>query len=271
MIRFVHVSDIHIHASGDNKEAKELLGHIKEEYFTGEREKVSHLLVTGDIIDDGHDKQLTAAVKLLEGFRKRLLVAPGNHDYGVLGNFYDDSATTRFDAALGPLTVGGNLSYATEDNPQVDVITDDGRNRVIAIGLNSCLKTEDPTDFACGQIEPKQLDGLKAVLAKPEYANDWKLVYLHHRPLQMSWYERPFLELRDARAFRALVESRADVVAFGHSGGNSQELRHTTPVSGQATRGTFFIDANSCVAQKTYFEVVFEADRVQVNLRSMKY
>jgi 3',5'-cyclic AMP phosphodiesterase CpdA len=268
MIRFVHISDLHIHARLPNTGAERLLEFIHNEYADDAARSHTYIILTGDLVDDGQDNQYDQACALLERFRGRLLVAPGNHDYGVLGNFFDQKAVARFDARLGPLTPSGYLAFGQKTLAK-DELCDGQGTQVLAIGVNSCLMTPSPLDFACGEIGHAALEALQSTLADERYCNHRIVVYLHHKPLPLG-VEAPVMQLRDARAFLSLVEGRADVVAFGHSGDNSEAVHHKGAMQSRMKAKTFMLDANSSVEQKTYFEITCERDRMQVTWRSVR-
>jgi 3',5'-cyclic AMP phosphodiesterase CpdA len=117
-IRLLHISDLHLHGDPQRDQlVAEALASIAERYAT------HHLVVTGDIVDDGEATQLRSAYQLLSPFAGRLSLCPGNHDVGVLGNFYSADAARRFDRLLArPL---GQGPYAgPQSGPSVDVLVD---------------------------------------------------------------------------------------------------------------------------------------------------
>lgn len=48
---------------------------IKERYPT------HYVILTGDIVDDGHEEQYKRAAEALAPFTGRIFISPGNHDY----------------------------------------------------------------------------------------------------------------------------------------------------------------------------------------------
>ncbi len=198
-MRFLHISDLHYHRdSTDNQDADRLLETI------GGRYPEHYLVVTGDITDDGHDKQCENAFTALEPFKGRLLIAPGNHDYGYLGNFFEQERAERFDNRLSiPLEQRGYFSGY--NNP---VINDENGVRFIA--LDSNLETMSPFDFACGEIGSQQLTELDKILNRSKEIN---VLFFHHHPFGR---DDPFMELRDAKELARIIYGRIDVLLFGH-------------------------------------------------------
>jgi 3',5'-cyclic AMP phosphodiesterase CpdA len=206
-MRFLHVSDLHYHRNpADNKAADTTLTFIKKTY------PKHHLIVTGDITDDGHPEQYENARKALLPFRESgISICPGNHDFGAAGNFYSRERAERFDELLSrPLGQPGTF---TGDQTPVVTMTGSADDRVMLIGLDTNLETEQPFDFACGEVGKKQLDALDSILANRETCNLLKVVFFHHHPFMVN---DPFMELRDAEQLGRVLYRRVNVVLFGH-------------------------------------------------------
>ena len=159
-MKFLHLSDLHIHMhQADNKDTNTLLALVKDRY------PEHYLIVTGDITDDGHPRQFENAQKALMDFKGRVFICPGNHDFGVLGNFYSYERARRFDEFLsGPLDQGGTF---TGDNTPVVNMVRDASAEVMIIALDTNLETSHPFDFACGEVGESQLAALRTVLENP--------------------------------------------------------------------------------------------------------
>jgi 3',5'-cyclic AMP phosphodiesterase CpdA len=206
MIKIIHISDLHFHKHPiDNQEIEATLAIIKRKYPD------HYLLITGDITDDGHEKQYENAAKALQEFEGRVFVCPGNHDFGAAGNFYSAQRAALFDQYLSKgLNQGG--TFQGKNEPVVNVIQDK-QHPVMLIALDSNLETEHPFDFACGRVGEHQLKMLDTILASPGSCNMTKIVFLHHHPFVRN---NPFMELQDARAFMRCIYGRIDALAFGH-------------------------------------------------------
>jgi 3',5'-cyclic AMP phosphodiesterase CpdA len=253
-MKIIHISDLHI-STGINDRVQSILSHIYSKYFFG-NDSDTHLLITGDVVDDGQDAQYSMAKKLLEPFTGRLLVCPGNHDYARLGNFYESDAIKRFGGlnSLAVHTLSNFNNYLDHDLPVIDLL-----GNVLFIGLNTNLNPHT-FDFACGEVGTNQLHFLNETLTDPKYEDHWKIVYLHHKPLKLKWYNWPFFRLKDRAKFLSIVEPAADVVAFGHSESTSQQL---IKLPGLLKDGTYFLNADNCVNDMGYFDITIN-DRISV-------
>jgi predicted phosphodiesterase len=263
MIKIAHVSDLHFHhAVINNKKAVSLLKKVQTAYpfNTG----YNYLLITGDITDDGDKLQFAKAFAALKPFVGHLLLTPGNHDYGPLGNFYTEESAKAFDEyLLQKLAI--NHHYI-DKQPMTDVLDDTQGTQVLAVGLNSVVNTEIPFDFARGEIGDDQLTSLQSILSDPKYANMHKLVYLHHRPQKCNDW---FLELVDAEDLMAILnQSGVDVIAFGHTGGNMIESEppqaRTVRVFVRKFGVKYLLNANTSVDAQKFNEIIFDGGNISV-------
>lgn len=204
-MKFIHLSDLHIHSSSsDNAELTAALNFIAHTY------PKHGLIITGDITDDGAPKQYENAYKLLKPFLGRIYICPGNHDFGAVGNLYSEERALRFDQSLSiPLKQGG--TFKGDSTPVVNVLKD-GKSSVMLIALDSNLETENPFDFACGEIGPSQLRALDTILTTAPQ-NTTKVLFFHHHPFMRN---DPFMQLNDAEALARTVYGRTHVILFGH-------------------------------------------------------
>ena len=263
MIKIAHVSDLHFHhAATNNKKAISLLKKVQKAYpFSN---GYNYLLVTGDITDDGDKTQYAKAINGLKPFVGHLLLTPGNHDYGPLGNFYsEDSAKAFEDYLLHKLAI--NHHYI-DKQPAIDILDDTQGTQVLAVGLNSVVNTEIPFDFARGEIGDDQLTSLQGILSDAKYADMHKLVYLHHRPQRCNDW---FLELVDAEDLMAILnQSGVNVVAFGHTGGNMGESEppqaRTVRVFVRKFGVKYLLNANTSVDAQKFNEIIFDGDTISV-------
>jgi 3',5'-cyclic AMP phosphodiesterase CpdA len=205
-MKLIHLSDLHFHRrKADNSAATKTLGYVKKQY-------PNHgLVVTGDIVDDGHEEQYERAFDALKNFMGRIYISPGNHDFGAAGNFYSQERAERFDEMLSiPLQQGGTF---TGDNTPVVHIMEEDTDRVMLIALDSNLETAHPFDFACGEIGNEQLTALDTILSNPSTADVIKILFLHHHPFM---HGNPFMELKDAYELMRSIYCRVHAVLFGH-------------------------------------------------------
>lgn len=206
MVKILHISDLHFHTNGkDNKKIVKTLDSIKEKYTK------HYLVVTGDIVDDGHEKQFKNAYNALKDFKGRIFIVPGNHDYGAAGNFYSKERAERFDEMLSkPLEQGGTFSF---DNSPVVNVVGHGSDRVMFIGLDSNLETESPFDFACGEIGKFQRRSLAELLSDSSATSMKKIIFFHHHPFLRK---DPFMEMKDSSKLARTIYGKVDAVMFGH-------------------------------------------------------
>lgn len=192
MFRFGHFSDWHFHKDQrKNIEANRTANIVNERY-------PNHIQIhTGDIVDDGLEKQYLNARKVLGGY-----VCPGNHGYGVGGNWYSRASAKLFDFFFG-------TNYYGLNRPKVDLL-EDGDTKIALIGLDSCRETWWPGDFARGRIGWYQRLRLDWYLDK--YIDYVRIVYLHHHP----FYRHPFLALSDSKKLMRVLRERCEVLCFGH-------------------------------------------------------
>ncbi|MFO7708772.1 MAG: metallophosphoesterase [Desulfobacterales bacterium] len=205
-MKFIHISDLHFHRSKkDNTAAVKLLKFIAQRY------PAHNLIVTGDITDDGHAEQYDRAFEALAGFAGRMLICPGNHDFGAAGFMYERQRARLFDERLaGPL--GQNGAFAGSTLPVVNLFKD-ADDQVLLIALESNIETQSLFDFACGEIGKSQLRALDAILGNPGNAGLTRFLFFHHHPFMRN---DPFMELKDAPKLWPVVYGRLDVMLFGH-------------------------------------------------------
>ena len=206
MMKILHLSDLHFHTNTkDNKKILKTLDKVKEKYPN------HFIVVTGDIVDDGHEKQFKNAYNALKDLKGRIFIVPGNHDFGAAGNFYSRERAARFDEMLAkPLDQGGTFSF--DNRPVVNVVTE-GNDRVVFIGLDSNLETESPFDFACGEIGKLQRNALAELLSDSSTTNMKKILFFHHHPFIRN---DPFMEMKDSAKLARTIYGRVDAVLFGH-------------------------------------------------------
>ncbi len=207
-MKFIHLSDLHFHSfDSDNKGIVRRLEYIRQ----NPNYSSHNLIITGDIVDDGHERQYVNAYEALQPFLGRVFICPGNHDFGAAGNFFSKERAERFDAMLAkPLQQGG--TFTGDSTPVVNILRD-VHDTVMLIGLDTNLETDHPFDFACGEVGESQLGFLKTILASPASAGMLKIVFFHHHPFM---HKNPFMELKDGRQLMRTLYGRVDMVLFGH-------------------------------------------------------
>lgn len=265
MIRIIHVSDLHFHESNaENKLAIDLLSAVcaKYSFMPG---GTNFLLVTGDTIDDGTSSQRSRALHALEPFEGSLLICPGNHCYGPVGNIYDPECAADFDKFTAQL----GMRHAFKSKKIcIQKLSDGADSELLTIGLNSVLETKTPLDFARGGIGNSQLEELDKTLNDPAYKNLKKLVYLHHRPEHCSW----FLELTDSSELMSILNNRVDIICFGHSGGSKKDQEPPQARLMTAAKRKYgvpyLLNANTSKDIQKFYEITINGQNVKVELKS---
>ncbi len=206
-MKFIHLSDLHFRKNPkNNKAATAMFDYIREQYPD------HNLIISGDIVDDGHEEQYKHAYNALQPFTGRLFICPGNHDFGAKGNLYYQECAERFDTCLSlALKQGG--AFAGDNLPVLHHLKD-GAQHILLIALDTNLETVSPFDFACGQVGTRQLRTLDTVLSDSGIADMLVIVFFHHHPFLHS---DPFKKLLDARDLMRILYGRVHLVLFGHN------------------------------------------------------
>lgn len=300
-MRILHVSDLHISGHDpDNVLIKKRLEYIHRTY-------PDHILVvTGDIVDNEgatitgtpatapskerppaewllmalpeyitlHEvpfkKSLQKACDLLRPFTQTggIFITPGNHDFGLWGNFYNPQYSKLFDSQLMRRINQLNLLPVNTSGPNIPWIAmvqhpSNDNTKVFFIGLDSNLETDTVLDFACGEVGELQLNTLDTMLTSVNAkalmpgVTVRKIVFLHHHP----WYKStirdrfPGIEnvaapfgidadlqettaLKDAHRLLEIVSRQeANLLLFGHNHQHGK-FTHSGLTSGGFAAGT---------------------------------
>lgn len=163
-----------------------------------------HIVVTGDIVNIALPGEFEAAAAWLRalGSAESVSVVPGNHDaYVRVGAA---SSLVRWDAYMR-----GDGAAPANSFPFLR-----RRNGVALIGLTTAEPS--PPGMAWGSLGDRQLERLGACLAETRRAGDFRIVLLHHRPIDegLARHKR----LRDSAAFRQVIAREgAELVLHGHT------------------------------------------------------
>ena len=219
MIRLHHIGDLHVRSDIDNnrvvsEKLKEIRadwdsrvrGHFVPSALSWERNENKDndwLIITGDITDDGKERQYSRAWDLLYPFCGRMIMVPGNHDYGAIGNFYSKKCAERFHSfRAGMKAVRESVDDTSTQGFGVEFLL-----------LDTCLHTGSVVDLAQGKVGFWRRLWLKRELARIR-KKGWKsVVVMHHSPLESKWW----LRLQDAQQFLGVVLGHADYVLCGHT------------------------------------------------------
>jgi 3',5'-cyclic AMP phosphodiesterase CpdA len=225
-----HASDLHVRRDmRHNRVVEAKLDLVRARMADGDV-----FVLTGDITDDGREEQYAHALELLAPFAGRIVITPGNHDQGAIGNFYDSECRKRFAKLRAALCA-----------EQPYVFRENGAAIGEIICLDSCRRTGSIVDFAQGQVGRWNLWKLKRKLDAMRAAGAVSVVALHHNPFYADW----FCRLNDAKQFLSTVLGRANFVVCGHE----HKLRHTWYPSGlpESEAQTEFYAADSLQYERT--------------------
>lgn len=210
----LHLSDLHVHEDPDHRNNRKVAAIVRwtiEHYA----DQPLIVIITGDLVDDGTEGQYLQLLGLLRPLKAagfRLLVAPGNHDCGPMGNSYLASSRVYFQ-----MHVVGELMGISVANTATDVMAGlfpmvhriDG---VTYVGLDSVAgMVFAGMHFARGAIGDDQLAKLRRILDF-EAGQQPLVVYLHHHPFDRHYT----LCLRDSDELMATLGERYNLLLFGH-------------------------------------------------------
>lgn len=197
--QIIHLSDLHIGYKTCCQKASKVIRNIIKYENPGN----SIIIITGDIVEQARqDKDLEAALKLIEELRRhnfRVLLCPGNHDYGT-GLMNSRKNAQNFRKLFLP---------QVKTFPQLDIIND-----TVFIGLDSNAEELHWNDrfFADGELGDAQLGRLDKILADPGIKDKTKVVYLHHHP----FHSIPLHQLKDSKKLKAVIADKIDIFLYGH-------------------------------------------------------
>jgi 3',5'-cyclic AMP phosphodiesterase CpdA len=225
-MKLIHISDTHI-GMGDNTLRFE---RVVDDLLANPPDAPENCLIlhTGDLIDSATDANRQAGRLLLDRLatRYRVLLCPGNHDYG-------DAMSVNEEAAQEFLRVFGD--YIFQGKPPVFPVLSEAGGCVF-IGLDSNAEELNFWErwFADGHLGGKQLESLNQLLDIPVVAGKQVVVYLHHHPFSFGYsvmpdvgdrnplnylyvqLTRPFLRLKDAYSLCQVLRDRVQGLLFGH-------------------------------------------------------
>ncbi len=178
----------------------EVLAALREDLLA---QAPDHVAVTGDLVNIALPAEFVQAAAWLQalGPPEWISVVPGNHD-----------ATIRIAAHQ---SLAHWAPYMRSDQPDAPAAFPYLRRRgpLAIIGLSSAIPS--PWGFATGRLGERQLQALDRLLEQLSSESCWRVVLLHHPPLEgfSSWRKR----LIDAAALREILASRGvNLVLHGH-------------------------------------------------------
>jgi 3',5'-cyclic AMP phosphodiesterase CpdA len=203
--KIIHLSDLHI---GYENLGERFQCVVRNILFEKEPASNYVIIISGDLVEKATDSASYTEAKLYIDLLKdagfRILVIPGNHDYGT-GMLGSKQFVTRFKK-----TFFGNASI---EYPKVDIIDD-----IAFIGLDSMAEELNWYDrlFAEGELGKEQLRRLDERLGHGVVrACAKRVVYLHHHPFD----PHPFHQLKDSDELGEILKAHEniDALLYGHN------------------------------------------------------
>jgi predicted MPP superfamily phosphohydrolase len=199
--KIIHLSDLHV----GHEECGSRFRTIIDKIISQKQPANGYvILITGDIVNNANHEDFADEalddIRQLEERGYRVLVVPGNHDYGT-GIIGDKKFVGLFKKKFYKTR---RISY-----PKLDII-----DEIAFIGLDSTAEELHWYDrfFSEGEIGQAQLKRFKRMLNKSDVASRKKVVYLHHHPFDF----KAGMQLKDSNDLRNIIENKIDMLLFGH-------------------------------------------------------
>lgn len=201
MKKIIHLSDLHI---GHEDCGKNFLKIINKISRTKKPAKNFLIVITGDLVDNANYTDFTdEAVKRIDCLKKRgyrVLMIPGNHDYGNGAAGKKEFVQIFKERFYGKQ----DISY-----PKVDII-----GKTAFIGLDSTAEELHWYDrfFSEGELGKDQLERLRSILEEEKIKKRKKVIYLHHHPFDY----KALMQLKDGKELKEVISGKVDAILFGH-------------------------------------------------------
>ena len=224
-MKIIHLSDTHLGRDNNLQRLQALLEDIAKLGDPAE-----HLIVhTGDLNDTGSLNNMRQGRALLDNMAAkgwRVLLAPGNHDYG-------DALHTDPHCAAQFCEQFSRYLFARQP-ARFPVLTLTADCALIGLDSNAAGLSWGERWAAEGHLGQAQIAELHALLNEPQVRRRRVLVYLHHHPFfdafavradvadraylshLLGWNTRRFRRLKDAYSLLQCLRDRVDVLLFGH-------------------------------------------------------
>jgi len=227
-MKIIHLSDTHV-GYGENEQR---FGRVAEDLIARPPDAPARCLVlhTGDLIHRATAGNREAGRRTLDRLRDagyRVILCPGNHDYGDSFEVNSEAARTfRREFA----------SYLFHDEPQEFPVVHrlEGDRALIGLDSNAAELNWLQRFSAEGHVGEPQLQRLNRLLDREDLAGKQIVLYLHHHPFYygysvmpdvgdrqafkhlIAWLTRPFRRMKDAYSLCQTVRDRVQAVLFGH-------------------------------------------------------
>lgn len=226
-MKIIHLSDTHVGRPGNAERFSRVVDDILALGDPGDYVVVH----TGDVIDRGIPQEMPAGRDILDKLASRgwrILLAPGNHDYGdalhvsadrakVFRQFFADYIFGEHPVRFPVLNLIGDCAFIGLDSNAGELGFLTGW-----LGL------------AEGCLGKDQLAALSVLLDAPEVRDRYIVAYLHHHPFFDAYVvqadvddghyfshllglnTRRFRRLKDAYSLLQCIRDRVDLLLFGH-------------------------------------------------------
>ena len=227
-MKLVHLSDTHLGRAGLMERFQRVIDDLCANPDTAADQ--CSVLHTGDLIDSATEAHMAlgrAALDQLHQRGYRVILCPGNHDYGNAAGI-DSAAATRFRARFSDVLFAGQAAQF----PVLHILND--HQVLVVLDSNEGELSGWHRWFAEGCIGPGQLQRLNTLLDRPETRQHQVLLALHHHPFRYGSRVAPdvgdghllhhlfvdatrgFRRLKDAYSLCETVRARVQVLLFGH-------------------------------------------------------
>jgi 3',5'-cyclic AMP phosphodiesterase CpdA len=176
------------------------------------RADVDHVVITGDLTHLGHRADFEAAAGVLKrlGGPARLTLVPGNHDAYIRNPWHGQ----RFTLAEYMASEAGDGNPPMSGSPRHPGPSIKRCGETAVIGLSSALPSAP--FLATGSIGRNQLERLRRLLVQTRKENLFRLLLIHHPPIQGMVSRRKCLTDQSALA-EILSEVGAELIWHGHT------------------------------------------------------
>ncbi len=227
-MKIIHLSDTHV--GFEDNAAR--FGLVIDDLIARPPAEIGKCLVvhTGDVIDKAtpeNRRQGRALLDRLGAAGYRVVLCPGNHDYG------DDLEVNNEAARIFKQEFASYIFSA--EPPEFPVLHRlDGDTVLVLLDSNAAELRFPEGCFAEGHLGASQLEKLNRLLDRDDLTGKTIVLALHHHPFYygysvlpdvgdghllkhlVAWLTRPFRRLKDAYSLCQIVRDRATAVLFGH-------------------------------------------------------
>lgn len=216
MKKIIHLSDLHIGHKDCGKKFKAIIDNIS---LQKQPANDFIIVITGDLADNANKPEMREeAANHIEELERRgykVLVVPGNHDYGT-GTIGNPKFVKIFKERFYK---NPDVSY-----PKLDII-----GEMAFIGLDSTAGELHWHDrlLAHGELGKEQLERLQNILKDQALTDLKKIVYLHHHPFDFKFGRH----LKDSNELKKIIWGKIDAILFGHyhrSKSGAEKIIHGT-------------------------------------------